>query len=633
MAKTLQFFLLVCLSIAAFGCSPLRTLINRKFPPLTTTDQQYAAIERSILELDSLKPHISLHVDNEFIIKRVEQEIKKAAVGAGNEDVTLQSFESKINFDKQGVFVNVDFFVRLPKYKADIKGVISGATAVSTELDSLYLRSALSAVDIKSIDFTKKPGLAKKALAAAIAAILRNYIENINGQLLKKPTVIYAGYNQSYKFSPRELIKNPETEVIADTFTVTRHTKRSAIRLRQDGISVLLEVSKEKPVAHPIPPTSTKPRKLDELAAIFNTYNAKFDTVWLDTFEAIGDSTSISASISKAEIASILNESLSKPIVLRQDFTIPSFSFNERLEAKKNDIDCQQVREPFRYPDFNGASCNWSCEWWNQPCQASKALCIANREAERVIWQAARKAAQLAHETEMLARISSCDLLRNANNFLALGKFKGGVSGNGKAQVNLNAFSFNEDLSEMTLNYSGDLNAKVKSELVLQPLDLGHIFFCHSDFRNRENSDFKVRIPTSNYKIGITSIRKGDELNLIVKPDKIAYKASISPSPLHSLIQNRTFIPKCPIFGTIISAGTVSAMAGNFLGMVTLAPEQELLLMGNASGEYTVDQIQVPIKPIDFKVDEEVLRSQVYMNSKSIQFISVKPPLQLGLSR
>ena len=361
MTKILHFFLLLCLSIATFGCKPLKTLLNRKFPPLTTTDQQYAAIERSMLELDSLKPHISLYVDNESIIKRVEQEIERAAIEADNEDVTLQSIESKIKFDKQGVFVNVDFFVRLPEYKADIKGIISGVTAVSTELDSLYIRSALSAVDIKSIDFTKKPGLPKKVLAAAIAAILTNYIENINGQLLKKPTVIYAGYNQSYKFNPRELIKNPETEVIADTFTVSRHTKRSVIRLRQDGISVLFEVSKIKPVAIPIPPTPTKPRKPKELAAIFEAYNAKFDTAWLGTFEAIGDSTSVSASISKAEIANILNETLSKPIVLRQAFTVPAFSFNEKLEAKKNDIDCQELRTPFRYPAFSGDNCGWDC--------------------------------------------------------------------------------------------------------------------------------------------------------------------------------------------------------------------------------------------------------------------------------
>lgn len=648
MTKTLHFFLLLGLSIAAFGCSPLRTLVNRKFPPLTTTDQQYAAIERSMLELDSLKPHISLYVDNEFIIKRVQQEIKRAAVGAGNEDVTLQSFESKINFDKQGVFVNVDFSIRLPKFKADIKGVIAGATAVSTELDSLYLRSALSAVDIKSIDFTKKPGLAKKALAAAIAAILRNYIENINGQLLKKPTVIYAGYNQSYKFNPRELIKNPETEVIADTFTVSRHTKRSAIRLREDGISVLLEVSKVMPVARPIPPTATKPRKPAELAAIFNAYNAKFDTAWLGNFEAIGDSTSISASISKAEIANILNETLSRPIKLRQAFVVPAFSFNEILEAKKNDINCQELRTPFRYPAFNGDDCDQDCmrrvtigicpvcrrERVEDPiCAGIRRACKLRVEGERIVWQAARRTAQLAHEAEMLARISSCDVLRNANNFMALGRFRGNVSGNGKAQVNLNAFSFNADLSEMTLNYSGDVNAKVESELKLQPLDLGYVFLCHSNFINRETSDFKVSIPTSSYKVGITSIRKDGDLNLIIKPNKVAYKASISPSPLHSLIQNRTFIPSCPIFGTIISAVTVGAMAGNFLGMVTLAPEQELLLMGNTNGEYTIDQIQVPIKPIDFKVDEEVLRSKVYMNSKSIQFISLKAPLQLGLSR
>ncbi len=630
MKPSFKSLLLLLTTALLYNCKPLKTLLNREFPPLTTVDQQYTSIEHNLSGLENFKPHIGINIEKNTVIRYVLPELKKAVDSLNNETVTIQNFEPTLSFEKQGIFIAADFSITLSKEHAKIKGHFTGATTVSTQADSLYLRSAISSLNIHSIRFTKKTGLTKRALAKLIAPVLKNYIENINGELFKKPTVIYVGWGETYKLSLKDMFKDPKIEIIADSIKLSRFIRQSSIRLKTNGISVMLELADTKPTLVPSATVILKPRTESEMSRLFTKFNDAFDTSWLTTFEAIDPKVSVSSSISKAEIAGILNEALSKPITMKQAFLVPESTFDQKLEVKKEDIDCQKVRTDFSYPDFNGASCDWDCTkkvcvlgkcvYFDDPaCLASRAACRTKREAERVLWQAARETARIAHQAENEAKVGACNLQRELTGLLALGKFKGAISGSGKASVHFNSFHFNEDLSEITLNYSGDVNAKLKSNLELKPVDLGYIFFCYGNYDKTISSDIALTIPQASSKISITSSREDENLNLHIKLDKISYNASIEPSPLHVLLKDPVFHAQCPI-STILGIGAGATAVGKLLKMVKLAPEQELLLMGKAKGEYGIDEMQIPFKPITFNMNGESKKSLIFWNRKSIQF-------------
>jgi hypothetical protein len=635
MNKFTKLLILLCASTFFHSCTPLRTIINNEFPPLSTTDQQYISVERNLAGLADFNPHVGLNIDKDIIIQYLPVEIKKAAEAINDENVKVQNIEPKLSFDRQGVFVDADFLITIPKYDVEIKGSFIGVTAISTENDTLYLRSALSSLKIKSIIFTKKPKLSKKALANLISSILKNYIENINGQIFKKPTTIYTGWGETYKLSLKEMFKDPNTEVIADSIKISRFIKQTSIRVKSTGVSVMAELIKDKPSIDESSIPSPKTRTDAELTNIFKQFNAKYDSTWLIAFEPFDAKSLIVTNISKSEISNIFNVALSKQIILKQKFIVPEETFNKKLEVKRGDIDCQKVRTDFKYPDFNGDKCDWNCmkrvcvlgvckDIEDPVCAASRRACKIKREAERVVWQTARETARVAHQVENETKVAACNVWRETMDFLALGRFKGNVSGIGIASINFKTFSFNNDLSEIILKYSGGVDAKLKSNLELNPVDLGNVFFCFSNYDKKISSNMDINIPDATSKVAINSSRVGENLILNIKLDKVSYNASINPSPLHSLLLDPQFRLQCPI-STLLDFGSISVAAGKFLGMVKLAPEQELLLLGQVKGSYGIDAIQIPFKPIDFKINGEPKKSLIFWNNKSIQFTYLKP--------
>ncbi|MBK1895143.1 hypothetical protein [Chryseobacterium paridis] len=630
------------LSVLLFlcSCTPLKTALNKKFPPISPIDQQYISVEKNLSELTDFKPHIGAHVNKDIIVQYLPKEIKRVTEGINDENIIVQNVNPKLSFDQQGIFIEADFSVKFPKYEIEAKGNFLGVTAISTQADSLYLRSALTSLKIESIKFLKHPKISQKALAKLIAPILKNYINNINGQIFKKPTIVDIGWGDSYKLSLKEMFKNPDTEIIADSIKVSRFVKKSSGRIQSDGISVMAELVKDKPTnVNTTVTSSISPRTNSELSKIFKVFNEKYNDIWLSVFEPIDIKSSITAHISKAEISSIFNEAFSKPIILKQNFIIPQTAFNEKLEVKRGDINCQKVRTDFKYPDFKGDRCDWDCmhtitvgvcpfcrrvRLEDPVCAATRRACKIRVEAERVAWQVARETARIAHQAENEAKVVACNVWRETLDFLALGRFKGEISGDGKAFINLQSLSFNQELSEITIPYSGYVDATLQSNLELKPVDLGHIFFCFSDYDKKVTSDIDINIPQVVSKISINSAREGENLLLNIKPGNISYHASINPSPLHSLLLDPRFQIQCPI-SLLLTLAQIGVAAGEFLNMVKLAPEQKLLLLGQTNGSYPIDNFQIPIKPIEFKINGEQKKSLIFWNSKSIQFTYLKP--------
>lgn len=616
--------IMVVTTLNLCGCKPVKMYVNREFPPLSTIDQQYASTDVNLKELNDFNSHIGVHIDKDVINQYLPKELKKAAEAVKSDDVVLKSIEPKLSFDRQGIFVEADFLLNIPKYNADVQGTFSGVTAISTVKDSLYLRNAIQSLKVSNVKFLKRPKLSGKALAKLITPVLKHFMDNANGEIFKKPTVINIGWGEVYKLKLKEIFKDQNTEVSIDSIVVSRFVKKNSIRVKAEGVSVMAELQENKPTIDALKGGQTQGRTNSELDKLFKKYNEKFDSIWSKVYEPIDVASLTTVNISKSEIATILNTAFSKPITLKQNFDIPKSTFNEKLEVKRGDIDCQKVRTSFSYPAFNGPSCNWSCGSFDPICHSTRAACRVKREADRIVWQAARETARIAHQIENEAKVGACNVWRETLDFLALGRFKGSVSGNGKAQVDFDSLNFNTDLSEITMKYSGNVDGKLKSNIELIPVDLGHVFFCYTSYEKNTTSNVGVTIPTDTPKIKISSERDQDNLVLKIKLDKIKYNASISPSPLHELLIDPQFMVKCPIH-TLIGIGSGVAGIANFLGLIKLAPEQELILAGKVKGEYGLDEMRVPFKPIVFKINGEEKKASLFWHDKSIQAKYLKP--------
>lgn len=611
--------------ISLLSCKPIKTLINKEFPPLSTTDQQYVSVERNLRVIKTFDAHVGVHVDKELITQYLPTEIKNAAKDASTEDLLIKEVEPRLSFDEQGVFIDVDFLLYIPKYKADIKGSFKGVTAISTENDSLYLSCAFNSVKVTNLKFEEKPKIVGKALAKLITPLLKNFIVNVNGEFLKKPVKIYAGWGEVYKFRLKEMIKDPNMEISIDSLVVSRVIKKSSIRVNSNGVSVMVELAENRPARDSIEQTAFKNRTNSELTRIFKIYDKKFDSLWIQSFEAIDQKAYMTVNVSKAEISNILNTALSKPFNIRQKFEIPKSTFNEKLEVKRGDIDCQKVRTDFSYPDFDGDGCDWDCmirilgrRVEDPVCAASRRACRVRREAERIIWQGKRETARIAHQVENEAKVAACNVWRETMDFLALGRFKGDISGSGKASVNFSSLQFNSDLTQLNFRYNGSIDAKLTSNLELNPVDLGYVFFCYTNYDKKISSDIEVRIPDAASQIRIDSERENENVILKVRLNKISYNATISPSPLHVLLTDPVFAAKCPI-NTLLGIGSGAAAVSKLLGLIKLAPEQELLLMGDAKGTYDLKEMQFAFKPVLFKINGEEKKSLLFWNAKSIQ--------------
>lgn len=239
--------------------------------------------------------------------------------------------------------------------------------------------------------------------------------------------------------------------------------------------------------------------------------------------------------------------------------------------------------------------------------------------------QAARETARIKHQAEDEVKVGACNAQREATEFMALGRFKGNVSGNGAAQVSFRSFRFSDDLTEITMTYSGKVDAKLNSRFELNPVDLGHVFFCFGNYSLNISSAIDIGVPEATSKIAVRYFRSGEDLSLRIKLDEIKYEASIDPSPLHKLLADPKFHLQCPV-SKIVGSDAGTTAAATLLGMIRLPPEQELLLLGKVKGKYALEEIQIPIEPITFTINRGAKqKGLIFWNTKSVQFKSLKP--------
>lgn len=629
MKRLLQISMLTTIAIFS-ACKPLVKLVNHYFPPLTTTDQQIASIKQNLSSIDDITPHIGAFIGRDMLEKYLPDEIKKGAQDYSDSTMKIISFEPELDFRDQAIVTKAKFKMELAEYKAIVEGSMLGLTSVSSSGDSLYFRSAFQTLNLTKIDFTEEPGLPEKALSKLIRPIVANFIDNINGLLLKKPSSIHLAWKESLKVDPKELLQGASTEVISQVSVIDRKVKSSSMLIDKSGVWFVIELGKSGLTPQSLPIAAAKASS--DVRTLFKTFKEKFEERWSSSFEEVAPKKGIVVNIKKSELAGILNESLSQVIKVKSKINSNRQPFSSTVEVEKSKIDCQKVRKPFHYNRYKRASCDWSClktitvgicpvchviSTDDPICLANRAACNAAEEAKVLVDNARYETEKAAHSVLQESKVAACDVWREANNFAALGKFSGYTEGDGNVMLQFNKFSFSPDLSTIDLEYSGQIGYQLKSKINIQPMDLGYVFLCQFEYSKTTHSKIDIAVPKQQSRLSVVTARNGDHLVIKAGLSPIKYTASISPSPLHEMYKDPKFLGGCSFFYTIIGP---SIAAGSLTGIIDLKPEQELILFGNAKGEYQMEEMTLDIEPIHFKINGIENTSVIEWNSKEIRF-------------
>jgi len=596
--KRFNLLLTIVLFVTFSSCKTLTKLVNENYPPLNASVQQIASIEQNLVHIDSINSEIGVYLNEKVLNKYLPLEIKKSVENVKDENLEIKKFEPILDFKNQAIVVNGKFSIYVPEHKVTIDGELKGLSSVSTVQDSLYLRNAFKTLKINRIVFDSKPTLKKRVLAKLISPILNNFITNINGELFKNPSSIYLGWEKPLSFNPKSIFNGASTEVTSSTKVINRYLKESSILIDKTGISILIEVGKNQ-IKQEIDSIASSPSKMS-VSKLFKEFSNKFEENWKGSFEEKEDKMGVSLAIKKELLASVLNEALSDNFMIKAKLENRSEKFSSKIEVENSKINCQKVRTKFTYPPFNGQSCNWSCPGWDPVCHSTRAACNVHREAERVVWQAAREAARIAHQAANETKVGLCDVWRNTNDFLALGKFSGNTSGNGNANLNFKQFQFSKDLSKIDINFSGGIDYNLKSNINILPMDLGHVFLCLVKYQKSSNSNIRINLEEQISTLSLLTRKEGNDLVMSIQISPIHYNAQINPSPLHEMYKDPVFIGSCSFFSTLIIP---LITAGSLTGVIDLEPEQELILFGKANGSFKPDEITNVIEPLKFKIN------------------------------
>ena len=496
--------------------SIIQNKLNELLPPLSTLEQQYTSINESLEQLKIIKPQIGCFIQKDKVIESILFKIYKAIKEHNDANILINKIVPKISLDKQLLLIEIDFDIAIPKYHLTIVGKINGASAIATENDKMILRNSLSSFEIQRLFFKEKTIFGDVEIIAEVSIIIKNYIDNLNGKLFDNSALINLGWGEIYDLKLKELElklkesqKDTSLEIIGEDIQVSRFIKNVCLRVDELGITSLIELKNLESI------TTINENKVEKNVDIikvnkaFKHFTNSFDDTWNTLFESISNKDLVVVNLTKIELSNILNEFLSKPISLKRNFIIPEYHFDQKIEAKGSEIDCQTLRADFNYPNFNYPDFDYpSFNGWD--CMKDLGLlgkhedpfCVANRELARAAHDGERELARAAHDgkrelaraahdgerelaraakqLENEAKVGACNIAKEITGFLALGSFHGNVSSKGNGSINFNSFKFNEDLSKIELNFSSELKSIIQSNLNISPVDLGYVFLCFS---------------------------------------------------------------------------------------------------------------------------------------------------------
>lgn len=570
-----------------FAQNPLTAMLNKRWPPITITQQQQTAIASTAASLPALSsPNIAAGVD----VKTIQKIAFEATKSNGVTKLTVTS-------DNQLLHLKADFDIKLtakdlpknsqqkqlvtdlsPEVVGTLDAYVSASASLLPEDQSKLVLKLLPAVNrIQVSKIILKGNYKIPAAADLLQLLLNHYADNLNAALLKAPimtTAIPAVDTKS--FDPSGPIKISAKNLPGFKLSLASHTIKDPFRLEaaaflidKGEVIMIAKIGTETPKPAP---TVTKKLSIKSIDGPFR--KALKDGLGI---EKIPDG--VWAAIGKSLVAQAIDSAFSQAQpCLNGSGPIPSLQLHAKVPTPDgHGINCT----PHRNCTLDTSNCHLNHDTRNcSVClfknyltggctlRGNDPTCELEKKAQNLGYQTGYdacltkdKLAQLDCERIKLQQKGFCEaekstligLHRTGN----IANINGNVSGTATLHMCFKNVHVTNAIDKVTLAIDTSGGADLGTHFKFVPLDVvGHIL-CPAQWTADKN--IKTSIPTQNLPVNLTIAHAGT-------PDAPVYQGTLAglplhlhfqPSPLSLVLQNANFYLACPATAGLINGLTL----------------------------------------------------------------------------
>lgn len=228
--STIAKVIAVLLTVLVAGCGddPLKGAINAAWPPIDRTEQALTAVEEARASVEGLQaPNVAVTLRIADALPWIERALGKQAPELKN---------PRIEFGAQQIVLEADFEKVVTDQQIAISGRLLGRILVGAGADAIILTPAFLTVHV---DKVKYKGGDTHVVAPLVNAALREYIDNVNGQI--KPVRVALGLSRTIDWNIAEKIENAPgvTSVEAPDIKAQIVLARTSVLVDPSGVHAL----------------------------------------------------------------------------------------------------------------------------------------------------------------------------------------------------------------------------------------------------------------------------------------------------------------------------------------------------------------------------------------------------------
>ena len=573
--------------------------------------QQQKALETSISTLANSYPEVAFSLDESLVEKVLVQEIEVAMLSNSSDELIVKKVRPKVELIRQGINLNSEYDIYIPKYKVTAKGSFKGVIGITSKADKLLFYPALVTFKIDKLDSEDNGPIIDGAARLVINSLVSVYMDSLNSEIFSSPTIMDLGWKGKLDLDKNNYFN--EGDIVAESnFPEVRIFNRSAVLLvTPNALSGFIDISYDERDTYDEESGGNVTVTGENFDGMFRAYERNFSEKVSSVFNLTFPGEQTGIYLSKGTMSATLNSVFDGQLKLKKPLLLPKENLDSKIEFDRKQIDCSNLREPFRYKRYRRDRCNWSCGDLDPVCHSTRTACNVREEGRVAADNVAREIAKAAHDTLQEAKIHTCKEARASSEVLAAGRFKGSVEATGDASASIGPIMFSEGLTFMNVSLGFDIDAKLKTKFNIQPNDLGYLIMCISDVQETVVSALNASINNEKYRIDLDWSQRSDDLVFTAIFPNILVNSTLKPSPLKGLTDDNNFSSKCRIFDTYLEFALALGSVANSVGFIDLSEEEKLGLFGKSKFNFTPSRFEHIITPIIITIDDTFIAQAV----------------------
>ena len=589
---------------------PLKTLLDRRWPPVTAEQQRQAAIDSAATALKTLvAPNVAAGADVATIREVAFNALKPKGVTkislttekqllrmTADFDMTLAPDALPQESDKRSLIAAL-----APHVIGKVELFLTAAVSVSDAPERTLLVKLLPAVSRVRIDkVTVKGNYDATAAADAIALLLDRYADNLSAALTARPfmqmslpAIVEGGFDPSGPIG-LNLKEAPGLKLSLSAHPVKSPfgLRSAALLIDQDNVIVIAEIA----------PLDKLPAQVAPAKGSFGDVRTAFKKALENGLGITDHSGGAWAAVGKALIAQgldnafaqaqpcldgagpIPNEPLSAKIPTPDGSGIdctPTRDCTPRLDCTPTE-DCTPSRNCDAVKDCSGykwyqaadkARCEIEKSAAKFDCERiksqEKAKCETGKAGRKLDCERLKSQKKAQCELEKTGQKTACEAEKGAIVALHrtgnIGNVNGSVEGAASLRLCFKDVHFSQALDKLALTVAASGSATLNTHFKFVPLDVGGHILC--PFEWTADKEITTTVPPQSIGASLSLTRESSPgvLKYRGRLNDLPIKLHFQPSPLSLVLQNVNFDLACPVAADLINGLT--------LGLAPFIPE------------------------------------------------------------